>query len=158
MGEAIPHKRMIKFIREHHVMTLATTGENGAPWCASCFYVYLPEYNWLVFTTDDDTRHGSEMLLNPEVAACIALETNITGRIRGVQITGIVKKTDKITKNIAEKSFLKRFPVAMLKKTNLWILEPEMIKMTDNRLGFGVKLIWEKPDEIIKDREDCNRA
>lgn len=143
----LPEDRIVKFIQEHHVMALATSGKNNLPWCASCFYVYIPEHNWFVFTSDDNTRHGEEMLLNNEVAACIALETNITGKIRGVQIAGAVKKTDKSTKNIARSGFLKRFPVAIMKKTNLWILEPGMIKMTDNRLGFGVKLIWEKTDK-----------
>lgn len=142
-----PDKRMAKFIREHHVFTLATRSEKSAPWCASCFYVYLEDLNWFVFTTDDDTRHGSEMIMNPGVAVCIALETTITGKIRGVQITGTASKADGEAGQIARKAFIRRFPVAMLKKTNLWIIEPDYIKMTDNRLGFGIKLIWQKGEE-----------
>ena len=42
------------------------------------------------------------------------------------------------------RGLLKKFPYAVLMKTTLWILEIEYIKMTDNRLGFGKKLIWEK--------------
>lgn len=141
----LPDDRMVRFIQEHHVMTLSTSSKNNVPWCASCFYVYIPDHNRFVFTTGDDTRHGMEMLVNPRVAACIALETNITGKIRGVQITGTVGKTDSTTQKSAKKSFIERFPVAVLKKTTLWIFEPQMIKMTDNRLGFGIKLLWEKP-------------
>jgi uncharacterized protein len=35
-----------------------------------------------------------------------------------------------------------RFPVAALMDTRLWIVRLTFIKMTDNRLGFGKKLIW----------------
>ena len=140
----MPDRRMVQFIVEHHVMTLATVSAEGGPWCASCFYVYDEKQNRFVFTTDDDTRHGREMHRYSGVAACIALETRITGRIRGVQVTGTVNRAfdDELSK--ASGLYLKRFPVAILKKTTLWILEPDHIKMTDNRLGFGVKLLWFK--------------
>jgi len=143
--DAIPDDRIVQFVQQHHVFTLATCGEGCAPWCASCFYVYVPEKNWFVFTSDEDTRHGREMLINPEIAASIALETNITGKIRGVQISGRVRRTDATTQRLAVRRFLGKFPIAALKKTTLWILEPYHIKMTDNRLGFGVKLIWNAP-------------
>jgi uncharacterized protein len=141
----LPDERMVAFIKEHHVMTLATTGVEQHPWCASCFYVYLPDSNRFVFTTDDETRHGREMHLNPTVAACIALQTHITGKIRGVQITGQAGKVTGKEYFRASLAFLRRFPIAALKKTTLWYLEPDHIKMTDNRLGFGVKLLWDKP-------------
>jgi len=32
----------------------------------------------------------------------------------------------------------------MLMDTRLWIVSLTLIKMTDNRLGFGKKLIWQK--------------
>jgi len=58
-------KRIIRFFRKHHVLTIATSHENE-PWCASCFYVYLEEENALVFTSDLKTRHGQDFLKNPE--------------------------------------------------------------------------------------------
>lgn len=145
-NEPLPDERIAHFIQQHHVMTLATSGADGVPWCASCFYVYIPEKNWFVFTSDEDTRHGSEMLLRQDVAGSIALETNITGKIRGVQISGKARRTDPTSHHLAARRFLKRFPIALLKKTTLWILEPHHLKMTDNRLGFGVKLIWTAPE------------
>lgn len=137
-----PDIRMTRFIKKHHVMTLGTSSGGNLPWCASCFYVYLEEMNWFVFTTDEDTRHGIEMTSNSLVSICIALETEMTGKIRGVQITGRARRALEEEGKRASKAFISRFPVAMLKKTTLWIVEPEYIKMTDNRLGFGKKLIW----------------
>ena len=137
-----PDKRIVEFLRKHHVLTLATCTEN-TPWCANCFYVWLEDENCFVFTTDPVTRHGSEALKNPQVAGSVVLETSIVGKVQGVQFTGkmVVPEGD-----LAEKAklvYLKRFPVAVLMKTNLWVVQVESIKMTDNRLGFGKKLIWE---------------
>jgi hypothetical protein len=42
-------------------------------------------------------------------------------------------------------TYLKRFPFALAAKLDLWILYIDYIKMTDNLLGFGKKLIWERP-------------
>jgi uncharacterized protein YhbP (UPF0306 family) len=42
----------------------------------------------------------------------------------------------------AKSGYLKRFPVAILMDTRLWIVKLTCIKMTDNRLGFGKKIVW----------------
>jgi uncharacterized protein YhbP (UPF0306 family) len=134
---------VVKFIRKHHVLTIATTVENE-PWCANCFYVYLENENTLVFTTDPETRHGKEFLTNKFVAGSVVLETPVIGKIRGIQFQGIVSEPEDELFENARKSYLKRFPVAMLMDTHLWIVELTLIKMTDNRLGFGKKIIWTK--------------
>jgi uncharacterized protein len=134
-------KRIIKFFRKHHVLTIATSLENE-PWCASCFYAYLEEENALVFTSDLKTRHGQEFLKNPEVAGNIYLETKIIGRIRGIQFRGRISELQDEMSAKARSAYLKRFPVAMLMDTHLWVVKLTQIKMTDNRLGFGKKLIW----------------
>lgn len=133
--------RVIKFFRKHHVLTIATSVGNE-PWCASCFYVYLEEENSLVFTTDYETRHGQEFLKNSLVAGSVVLETMVTGRIRGIQFQGIVSEPVEALLSRSRRAYLKRFPVAVLMETRLWVVKLTYIKMTDNRLGFGKKLIW----------------
>lgn len=137
-----PEKRIIDFIKKHHVLTLATCAGNN-PWCANCFYVYLEEENCFVFTSDDATKHVQDVLINSRVAGSVVLETSVIGKIRGIQFRGKME----IPKNeLAEKSksaYLKRFPFAVLMKTSLWVVHLDYIKMTDNRLGFGKKLIWD---------------
>jgi hypothetical protein len=135
--------RIIRFLKRHHVLTIATSA-GDEPWCANCFYVYMEEENALVFTTDTDTRHGQEFIKNPQVAGSVVLETLIIGKIRGIQFQGIVSEPEGEMLNKAKSAYLKRFPVAMLMETHLWIVELTHIKMTDNRLGFGKKLIWSK--------------
>jgi len=136
-------ERIRKFFRRHHVLTIATSTDAG-PWCANCFYVYLEEENALVFTSDPETRHGKEFLANKLVAGSVVLETRIIGMIRGIQFRGIVSAPEGDLAATARKAYLRRFPVAMLMDTHLWVVRLTYIKMTDNRLGFGKKIIWER--------------
>ncbi len=130
---------IVRFIRKHHVLTLATQGDEGL-WCANCFYAYDPKRGELLFTSGPETRHGSEMARNPHVAASIVLETRIVGRIQGLQISGTVREADPKGRTI----YLKRFPYAAVAELHLWALEPHTLKLTDNTLGFGKKLIWNR--------------
>lgn len=134
-------KRIVRFFQQHHVLTIATS-VNNEPWCANCYFVYLAEENSLLFTTDPDTRHGKEFILNRLVAGSVVLETNIIGKIRGIQFQGYVSEPEGELAEKARSAYLRRFPVAALMDTHLWIVKLTHIKMTDNRLGFGKKLIW----------------
>lgn len=138
-------KRIIEFIRKHHIFTLATSADNR-PYTCTCFYVYDEPANCFIFTSDMETRHTAEMLQNPSVAGAIALETNIVGKIQGIQFTGITSLLNGNAYEEARKLYLKRFPVAGFKTLVLWDIRPDFIKMTHNRLGFGTKLIWKKDE------------
>jgi uncharacterized protein YhbP (UPF0306 family) len=142
-GWKMIEERIRKFFRKHHVLTIATTVDN-VPWCANCFYVYLEEENSLVFTTDNDTRHGKEFFKNPLVAGSVVLETFVIGKIRGIQFQGTISLPKDPLAQKAKNSYLKRFPIAVLMDTTLWVVELTFIKMTDNRFGFGKKLVWQK--------------
>ncbi len=101
--------------------------------------------NYFAFTSGHEARHIRDAVEgnNYKVAGAIALETPIIGKIRGIQFTGIMREPegDELTK--VRSAYLKRFPVArLMPELHLWILAPDFIKMTDNRLGFGKKLIW----------------
>ncbi len=95
--------------------------------------------------TDAGTRHGKEFLENNLVAGSVVLETPVIGKIRGIQFQAIVSEPDDEIASRVKNDYLKRFPVAMLMENRLWIVRLTYIKMTDNRLGFGRKLIWTKP-------------
>lgn len=128
-----------KFIKRHHVMTLATVSADGTPYCANLFYAYDSGRNVLVFTSDSTTRHAQEMEADTRVAASIVLETRIVGKVQGVQICGTVAHGDADD----VKAYLKRFPyAAAIGKLEIWRLVPDFMKLTDNTLGFGKKLTW----------------
>jgi hypothetical protein len=133
--------RIIRFFKKHHVLTISTCVEN-IPWCANCFYAYFEEENTLIFTSDVDTRHIKEATNNPRVAGSIVLETKIIGKIQGLQFEGILKLSG--NKDTHKNCYLKRFPFAILANTPIWFVELDHLKLTDNRLGFGKKILWKK--------------
>jgi len=138
--------RIIEFIKEHHVLTIATS-VNNSPHCANCFYAYSEKDNVFIFTSDIDTKHGADFSKNPKVGGSIVLETKTIGKIQGIQFNGIIKKTEGDELKTAKKLYLKAFPYAVLMKTTLWSLDLTFIKMTHNKLGFGKKLIWQNSDD-----------
>lgn len=135
-------ERFIKFIKKHHVLTLATVNGEGMPYVANCFYAYDAKRNMLVFTSDTTTRHGAEMAANGRVAISIVLETRVVGRVQGLQIVGTAERGD----DEARRSYIKRFPYAAAAPLELWMVRPSMMKLTDNTLGFGKKLIWQSEE------------
>ena len=140
-----PDKLTLAFIRKHHVMTLATVSD-GRPWCANLFYAFDAESVSFVFTSDRATRHGSEMMTSGEVAASIVLETRIVGRVQGLQIAGKAEPLDEghPLYDTLRKAYLKRFPYAAIAPLSLWVLKAHTLKHTDNTLGFGKKLLWNR--------------
>jgi hypothetical protein len=135
-------KRIIDFINDHHLLTLATSNEN-VPYCCNAFYVFDEGSISLIFSSDTATKHAQDFIANPKVAAGISLETKAVGKIQGVQLLGeiIELKGDDLEK--ASKQYLKAYPYARLMETHLWEMKLTFAKMTHNILGFGKKLIWE---------------
>ncbi|MCE1197792.1 MAG: pyridoxamine 5'-phosphate oxidase family protein [Marinilabiliales bacterium] len=138
-----PDPKVLTFLKKHHVLTLATT-HNNQPWVANCFYAFDEEKVQFVFTSDASTRHIREIQSNDRVAGSVVLETSIIGKIQGVQLTGSLLTAERSDPDRATSLYLRRFPFAALMDTTLWVLEVDYLKMTDNRLGFGKKLIWER--------------
>lgn len=127
-------ERIVKFLRKHHVMTLATTGDRGV-WCCNLFYVYWN--GCFVFSSKSDSRHALEGA-DQKVGASIVLESKVIGNLQGAQIVGRMERGDEDAKTV----YLKRFPYAALNLEDIWVVRIKGIKFTDNRLGFGKKLYW----------------
>ena len=139
----MPDKRIIEFIKRHHLLTLATSKDN-IPYCCNIFYVYNEKNNSLIFSSDIKTKHATDFIENSEVAGTIALETKDVEKIQGVQLLGKITEPKGEEINNATKRYLKEFPYAQKMQLYLWEMKLTFIKMTHNKLGFGKKLIWEK--------------
>ena len=135
-------EKITSFVKKHHVLTLATVDGEGMPYVANCFYAYDSQRNLFIFTSDTTTRHGEHMVAKPNVALSIPLETRVVGRVQGIQICGIAERGDEE----ARLCYIKRFPYAAVAPLTLWAVRPTMMKLTDNTLGFGKKLIWESEE------------
>ena len=102
---------------------------NNLPYCCSVFYAYDPQNKELIIASASDSEHIKAVFANRGVAATVALDTKFIGRIKGVQICGHI---------------LKRFPFARAMETDFFTIRIDWMKMTDNTLTFGKKLIWER--------------
>ena len=138
----LPDKKIERFIARHHVLTLATATTEGAPYCCNCFYAYDKASAAFIFTSDPATRHVQMMAENERVAASIVLETRIVGKVQGLQITGHAKQATEADRM----TYIKSFPYAAVADLHLWRLEADFLKLTDNTLGFGKKLIWQRQE------------
>ncbi|MDR0385141.1 MAG: pyridoxamine 5'-phosphate oxidase family protein [Prevotellaceae bacterium] len=138
-----PDASIINFIKKRHVLTLATC-DGSVPYCSSMFYTLLEKEFCLVFTSAENTRHIMEITKNPVVAGAIAPATETVGKIQGLQFCGIMMDVSGQLKARATAAYLKRFPYAVLSGAPVWVIEITFAKFTDNRLGFGKKLIWER--------------
>lgn len=128
-----------KFISKHHLLSLATLGD--FLWCCSAFYAFDKESDAFIIASDEKTLHIQNTKMNRRVAGTIAQETKIVGQIQGIQFTGEISAVeDEALRTL----YLKRFPYAHAMNPILWKIQLDTIKMTDNTLGFGKKLIWNR--------------
>jgi uncharacterized protein YhbP (UPF0306 family) len=135
--------RIVRFLKKHHVLTLATAVDN-MPYCANLFYAWLEPEQAFVFTSSPDTKHAADALINSDVAGSVVLETRIVGNVQGVQFRGRMYRPAGEALQRAKKRYLRRFPYAAAMELELWLLEVTWLKLSDNTLGFGKKLIWER--------------
>ena len=133
-------EKIALFLDEHHVMSLATTYNDELSVC-SLFYAYSKEKNIFVVASSDDTTHIEHIKQNADVAGNILLETSTVGKIQGVQFRAVVTLLEDAQ---PQKLYFKTFPYALVLSPKLWQIKVNYFKMTDNKLGFGKKIIWQE--------------
>ncbi|MCX6311197.1 MAG: hypothetical protein NT084_06110 [Bacteroidetes bacterium] len=119
------------------------------PHCANCFFAWNEELNALIFKSDNTTRHIQEALKNNHVAGTILPDKLEKGKIKGIQFSGTFLIPTAENLNIAKESYYNKYPFARVIPGEIWAILLEEIKMTDNTLGFGKKLLWERKKEKL---------
>jgi uncharacterized protein len=134
------------YLREHHVMTLATVGADG-PWAAAVFYAH--EETALYLLSAPTTRHARNLALDARCAATIHDDVADWQAVRGVQLEGRVQRLAGDDARAAQRLYGAKFPlVADLGRAPLTIakafakvawyrLDAEQLHFIDNRRGFG---------------------
>jgi hypothetical protein len=136
-------KSISDFLMDQCVVTIATSIKNQ-PYCASCYYAFVPGNNLLVFKSDSDTKHIEDALTNNTVAGTILPDKIVKAKPKGIQFTGIFMKAEGATGKKAKDAYLKKYPVAGIFRGDIWVIEISKIKFTDNTLIFGKKTLWER--------------
>jgi uncharacterized protein len=133
------------FLHGHHVMTLATQGDEG-PWAAALFYA--PEGDDLVFLSAASSRHGRDLASQPRCAASIQDQEQDWRRIRGIQLEGVAARLEGADGEQARRVYAERFafvrpqhaPAAILEalaRVQWYRLRVSRLLFIDNRRGFG---------------------
>ena len=116
---------------------------DDVPHCSSLFYAYLPEQNLFAVTSAGNTWHVAQLQRNARVAAAVVLETKLVGKVQGLQVRGRMYRPCGKELAAVKKAYMLRFPYAAAMDLEMWAIAPDYLKLTDNRLGFGKKMIWE---------------
>lgn len=131
---------LIRYLKKQHVLSLCA-GEGDDFWCANCFYVFDEARMAFWLMTEPNTRHGVLMRRNPRVAGTVNGQPKSVLLIKGVQYRGRIQLTQQ---ERALKAYQQRFPVAKKVSAPLWEIMLDELKMTDNALGFGKKITWQR--------------
>ena len=131
--------KMHTFLQEHHTLALSTCKDSQSFTC-TLFYVYDEVNNRFIVASDEKTQHIQNVLLNEKVSGSVHLETDVVGKIQGIQFLGRMQKSED------KKLYFKKFPYALAMNPTLWSIEVDFFKFTDNRLGFGKKLTWTREE------------
>ncbi len=140
-------ERIVKFLKAQTNLTLATC-TNNIPYCANCFYAFEETKNWLVFKSDTETNHVRQAIANPFVAGTVIPDKLVKAKVQGVQFSGLFREAIGDDLKRAETIYYNRYPFARAFGGVIWIVDLEEMKMTDNTLGFGKKLLWKKGGEL----------
>lgn len=144
MNPTEEQQHISRFLSEQHVLTLCA-GDGIDLWCASCFYLFDAERMALWLMTEPHTRHGALMQQNSRVVGTIAPQPESVALIKGVQYGGEIMQLAGDAAELALARYCQRFPVAKAMKAPIWQIDLQEVKMTDNTLGFGKKLYWQRP-------------
>ena len=136
-------KRIWSFVKDQTVLNFATS-ENDVPWCASCYFALEKDLKLLVFKTDLDSRHMKEALKQSWVAGTILPDKQKKGIVIGIQFQGKIVTGDEEKIQKATKRYYKKFPFARAMDGEMAVVELTLVKLTDNKLGFGKRLVWER--------------
>jgi len=128
------------FITCHHVLTLATSVDDMVSAC-SLFYAYDKISHSFIVASSKDTLHIEQIQKNPQIAGNILLETKEVGKIQGLQLRGLFTE---VADTKLKTLYFKTFPYALALCPTLWQIKVDYFKLTDNKLGFGKKLIWQR--------------
>lgn len=117
------------------------------PWSANAFFVHDQIEQRLILLSSPATQHGQMLTANPQVAGTVSAQFNEIADIHGVQFQGIAQELRRPeASQLALHAYYERFPQARDITAPAWEIRLLHLKLTDNRLGFGTKIQWNRHD------------
>nr|MDP2192126.1 pyridoxamine 5'-phosphate oxidase family protein [Rhodoferax sp.] len=149
------NRKVLAYLRQHNVMTIATTGTHG-PWAAAVFYANRGFT--LYFLSAPTTRHSEDIEARGAVAVTIQEDYRNWREIQGIQIEGRAVRLQGVERATAMVRYLKKYPFVRdslgvapeiaraLNHVTWYKIEPSRLYFIDNSLGLGHR------DDIVLSR------
>ncbi|MDJ0036140.1 YhbP family protein [Pantoea allii] len=134
---------LVRYLKKQHVLSLCCCADNDL-WCANCYYVFDESRMVFWLMTEPDTRHGLLAIKHHSVAGTINGQPKTVLLIKGVQYRGQIRQLSDEEATEARTAYQRRFPVSRKVAAPLWEITLDELKMTDNALGFGKKIVWQR--------------
>jgi len=135
-------KRIIEFISQQKTASVCCLDENNNPYCFSVFFVFDKDRERLYFKSSSSSSHVRYLLLNKEIAGTILPDKLNLLAIQGIQFTGSICPGESI--HFAARAYHKKIPFALAMPGDVWAIQLKTIKLTDNTIGIGKKILWIK--------------
>jgi uncharacterized protein YhbP (UPF0306 family) len=133
------------FLEENTCASFACIDAQGKPYCFTCFYAVDIKQGLLFFKSSNDSNHAGFLLNNQNLAGTILPDKLNKLQVKGIQFEGTVLAFDDVLAKSAGLHYYKTNPMAIAMPGEIWTVLLNRIKYTDNTLGFGKKIIWERP-------------
>lgn len=137
-------EKIIAFLEATTCASISCLDENGAIYSFNSFISFDKNSQSCYFkSSSNSTTHGKLLKENPQVSGTILPDTLEVNAIKGIQFKGAVKMNSIFDVSQAM-HYHTKYPMAMAVPGDMWTLQFHWIKYTDNTLGFGTKIEWEK--------------
>jgi len=133
-------------------LSLATTGEDGAPCATPLFYIADRRLS-LYWLSSESSLHSLNLTKTPRAAATVHGNAASWKEIRGLQMRGSTSIiTDPERRGVLVKDYCERFKLGTvfrlaIRHSALYSFQPEFLRYIDNSRGFGYKFELTRPLE-----------
>jgi uncharacterized protein YhbP (UPF0306 family) len=138
-------KVIVDFIEKQKVASIACLDDENHPYCFSAFYTFDRIERRLYFKSSASSHHTRYLSQNKIVAGTILPDKLNMLAIRGIQFTGSIIEGNPVQHH-ASAEYHKEHPYALAMPGDVWTIQLETIKMTDNAIGIGKKICWQRED------------
>jgi uncharacterized protein YhbP (UPF0306 family) len=135
-------EKILRFLAQHNVMTLATIRPDGFPQTTLVYFVHSELI--LHFATDPCSQKASNIYLNNRVTAAIAGQTERAYKLQAFYLSGTAKKIvdPPVARYLQLELFravpqAKRFAPADPRQLEVYSITPVAMTLVDFEVGYG---------------------
>lgn len=142
------NENILQFLKEQTCATVCCIDAEGKPYCFSCFYAFDRHEGLMYFKSSANSLHAGLMKKNPFIAGSVLPDKLNKLSIKGIQFEAVAldSKNPNVQKGMS--NYFIKHPLALAMPGEIWALQINRIKMTDNTLGFGKKIIWDRFEKL----------